>query len=31
MVGLRNRVLRQRRADDYSELDWLYLDQDLAS
>jgi salicylate hydroxylase len=30
-VGLRNRVLRQRRADDYSELDWLYLDQDLAS
>jgi len=30
MVGLRNRVLRQRRADDYSELDWLYLDQDLA-
>ena len=31
MAGLRNRVLRQRRADDYSELDWLYLKQDLAS
>ena len=30
-VGLRNRVLRQRRPDDYRELDWLYLDQDLAS
>lgn len=30
-VGLRNRVLRQRRPDDYCELDWLYLDQDLAS
>lgn len=24
MVGLRERVLRGRKPDDYSELDWLY-------
>ena len=27
MLGLRNRVLGSRRPDDYTELDWLYLDQ----
>ncbi|WP_432838493.1 FAD-dependent monooxygenase [Dactylosporangium sp. CA-092794] len=28
MLGLRRRVFAGRRADDYSELDWLYLDDD---
>lgn len=27
-IALRNRVLRNRRFDDYSELDWLYLERD---
>lgn len=29
--ALRDRLLRSRRDDDYSELDWLYLDQEQAS
>lgn len=29
MLALRNRVLRSRSPNDYSELDWLYLDPDL--
>lgn len=28
MLALRNRVFRARAADDYTELDWLYLDRD---
>lgn len=31
MLGLRSRALRARRSDDYSELDWLYAEEDLAS
>lgn len=31
MLALRNRVLRGRAPDDYSELDWLYLDPDRVS
>ncbi|MDQ1105637.1 FAD-dependent oxidoreductase [Nocardioides zeae] len=29
VLGLRNRLLRQRRPDDYSELDWLYAERSL--